>query len=60
MIKKSFYLTIVTTLLLFSSCFAKEIYVSPKGNDSNSGTKSSPYLSFEKALEQVKRNDKKI
>ena len=46
MIRKKISLTIVTTLLLLGSCFAKEIYVSPKGNDSNSGTKSSPYLSF--------------
>jgi len=67
MIRKSFLLTIATTLLMLSSCVgisngvansndvAKEFYVSPKGNDSNSGTKNNPYLSFEKALEQVKK-----
>ena len=55
MIRKSFYLTIVTTLLLLNSCFAKEIYVSSIGDDSNSGTKSRLYISFEKALEQVKK-----
>ena len=67
MVIKSFYLIIITTLLMLSSCVAtnngvadsnditKGIYVSPVGNDSNLGTKNSPYLSFEKALEQVKK-----
>jgi len=32
-----------------------KIYVSPTGNDANLGTKNNPYLSFEKALEEVKK-----
>ena len=56
MTKKSIFLISFTiVLLLANNCFAKEIYLSPTGNDANSGTKNNPYLSFEKALEQVKK-----
>ena len=48
-------LTILLVLLMLSNSFAKDIYVSPKGNDANSGTKNSPYLSFKKALLEVKK-----
>ncbi|WP_405562440.1 chitobiase/beta-hexosaminidase C-terminal domain-containing protein [Polaribacter sp. Asnod6-C07] len=48
-------LTILLVLLMLSNSFANDIYVSPKGNDANSGTKNSPYLSFEKALQEVKK-----
>tara|TARA_B110000902_G_scaffold169902_1_gene193510 strand:- start:257 stop:619 length:363 start_codon:yes stop_codon:yes gene_type:complete len=41
---------------MISSSFAKDIYVSTIGNDLNSGTKKNPYLSFYKALDQVKKH----
>jgi len=67
MIKKNLLLTLVSISILLSNCVAisnnvaisndvaKEIYVSPTGNDANLGTKNNPYLSFEKALEEVKK-----
>ncbi|WP_179319189.1 chitobiase/beta-hexosaminidase C-terminal domain-containing protein [Winogradskyella helgolandensis] len=48
-------LTVLIALLVFGNAFAKDIYVSSKGDDANSGTKNSPYLSFEKALQEVKK-----
>lgn len=69
--KRSVLLMVATVILILSSCvakglqvspkgnasnfFVKEIYVSPKGNDANSGTKNNPYLTCEKALQQVKK-----
>ncbi len=35
-----------------------DFYVSTKGNDSNSGTKDSPFLTIEKAVEAVRNTDK--
>lgn len=40
---------------IFSS-FAADFYVSPKGNDKNSGTKQSPFLTIEKAKTAVLKN----
>jgi len=70
MYKRNVLLIITTVILMLTSCVAKglhlsskennpnsvtkEIHLSPKGNDTNSGTKNNPYLTFEKALEQVK------
>ncbi|WP_179338488.1 chitobiase/beta-hexosaminidase C-terminal domain-containing protein [Winogradskyella ludwigii] len=48
-------LTVLIALFVFGNAFAKDIYVSSKGDDANSGTKNSPYLSFEKALQEVKK-----
>ncbi|TCL67458.1 chitobiase/beta-hexosaminidase-like protein [Mariniflexile fucanivorans] len=48
-------LIVLVVLLITGNSFAKDIYVSPKGDDANSGTKNSPYLSFEKALQDVKK-----
>jgi len=55
MIKRKKILTVLAILLMIGNLFAQEIYVSPKGDDTNSGTKSSPYGSFEKALLDVKK-----
>jgi len=48
-------LMVLVILLMTGNSFAKDIYVSPTGDDANSGTKNSPYLSFEKALQDVKK-----
>lgn len=53
--KKNFVLTLITVLLLQNFSFAQEIFVSTSGDDKNKGTKNSPYLSFTKALTQVKK-----
>ena len=53
--KKNCVLTFITVLLFQSFSIAKEIYVSTNGDDKNKGTKNSPYLSFEKALKEVKK-----
>ena len=51
---KSQLFLFITILLSFSSCTSNnEFYVSPTGNDSNSGTKGKPFLSFSKAREAV-------
>ena len=55
MIKKNLVLMIITILLLQNLSFAQVFYVSPNGDDKNKGTKNSPYLSFGKALKQVKK-----
>ena len=52
---KNCLLTLITVLLFQSFSIAKEIYVSTNGNDKNKGTKRSPYLSFKKALKEVKK-----
>ncbi len=45
-------------LLLFSvSLFAREIYVSPSGNNSGDGTINSPYRTISYALEQAESGD---
>ncbi|MDO6801405.1 chitobiase/beta-hexosaminidase C-terminal domain-containing protein [Wenyingzhuangia sp. 1_MG-2023] len=48
-------LTALAVLLMLGNSFAKDIYVSPKGDDVNSGAKNSPYLSFKRALQEVKK-----
>ena len=53
--KKNFVLVLITLLLFQNFSFAKDIYVSTAGDDNNQGTKNSPYLSFTKALTQVKK-----
>ena len=55
MIKNKNILTTLVVLLMIGNSFAKDIYVSPKGDDTNLGTESSPYLSFKKALQDVKK-----
>jgi hypothetical protein len=49
---------IILQLALYSSIFpvfGKTIYVSPKGNDSNSGTQAKPVLTFGKAQELARK-----
>lgn len=59
MIRKKKSLIIALSFFWCINSFAKDIYVSPIGNDLNSGTKKNPYLSFYKALEQVKNHAEK-
>ncbi len=49
------YRTLFILFFIVHSLCAKEIYVSPVGKDSNSGTKESPFASFERAVEETKR-----
>ena len=52
--KIQFLLFFTLILAFFCSCTDNnEFYVSPSGNDSNSGTKGNPFLSFSKATEAV-------
>lgn len=46
---------IIVFEIIFCSCFSqnKEFYVSPLGNDNNSGTKEQPFLSFNRAWTAV-------
>ena len=55
MIANRFLLTIITVILMISMSSAKDIYISPIGNDFSLGTKNSPYLSLKKSLEEVKK-----
>src|SRR5690554_968274 len=54
-IMKSYVLFGVFILLFFVSCSksSNNFYVSPDGNDDNSGTQSSPFQSIQKAKEAV-------
>ena len=45
----------VIFLLLASQLTAKEIFVSPSGNDQGKGTQDSPFASFSRALVEVKK-----
>jgi hypothetical protein len=51
-------INLIITLFLFCSsvAFAKDIYVSPVGSDSNTGSKENPFASFERALDEVKKS----
>ncbi|MDV7187352.1 right-handed parallel beta-helix repeat-containing protein [Lutibacter sp. TH_r2] len=42
-------LLIVVTFFVLSNVYSKDIYVAKNGNDSNSGTEESPYLTISKA-----------
>jgi len=53
--KNNFLFFLGAFLLIHNFSFAKDIYVATNGNDKNNGTKNSPYLSFEKAVNQVKK-----
>ncbi len=44
---------LIAFLLIVHSLFAKEIFVSPTGNDNNPGTKDRPFGSVERALEET-------
>lgn len=44
----------MASLSMFSILFAGEIYVSPRGNDKNAGTKEAPYLTLNHALKQAR------
>lgn len=45
---------LLTGLLLTSSAWAADLYVSPNGSDSNSGTQSAPFRTIQKAAGLVK------
>ena len=55
MSENKLFIFFVAFLFIHNFSFAKDIYVSTHGNDENSGTQKSPYLSFEKAVSQVKK-----
>lgn len=42
-------------MIVVNHLFAKEIFVSPIGNDSENGTKENPYATFAKALNEVNK-----
>ena len=48
---------IILLLILTTAAYAKEICVSPSGNDGNAGTEKSPLLSIQKALSQARPGD---
>ena len=49
--KKTFTVfVLMASLSMFSILFAGEIYVSPRGNDKNAGTKEAPYLTLNLSL----------
>ena len=53
--KKTFTVfVLMASLSMFSILFAGEIYVSPRGNDKNAGTKEAPYLTLNHALKQAR------
>ena len=48
---------LVLLLCLSSEVVAKDLFVSPSGNDKNNGSKSSPFASVQKAVNQAKAGD---
>lgn len=48
------HLSLLLLLSCFSSVFAAEIYVSPKGNDFNSGSKAEPKASLHSAIREAR------
>ena len=52
---------IVIFILLFiaSSTYSQEFYISPKGNDKNSGSKGEPFQTLEKARDAIKNYKKR-
>lgn len=49
------YKVFILLLLIACQLQAKEIFVSPLGDDSNSGTKESPFATFSRALTETKK-----
>ncbi len=47
--------TLIAFLLIANVAFAKDLFVSPKGNDKNSGSKEQPFFSFERALAETQK-----
>jgi len=55
----NFSILLFLTLISISGClYAQTIYVSPVGNDKNSGTKERPVCSFERAQQIARKFDK--
>ena len=52
-IKKSFMLTLMLTLVAFVAVNATDYHVSPEGNDGNNGSESNPWLTLSHATGQV-------
>ena len=53
--KRVHSLVLSATLLLALSCPAAELYVSPVGSDTNSGTLAKPFATFERARDEARR-----
>ena len=51
--------TFIICLLMLQSSFAKDIYVSPKGNDTNNGTLKAPFKTIDKARLAVQKEIQK-
>ena len=51
-----FYIIIPILVISFQACSKSEgeLYISSDGNDQNSGTKSSPFASFDRAFEEIR------
>lgn len=45
----------IALLFIANSLFAKDIFVSPVGDDSNTGTKAFPFASFKRAVSETKK-----
>lgn len=53
--KKTFiYLILSSFFGLFSTLFAGEIYVSPRGSDKNPGTRKAPFYTLDRAVKQAR------
>jgi hypothetical protein len=48
------YKILITILFFTNSLFAKDIFVSPLGDDSSDGTKTNPFATFERAVKETK------
>jgi hypothetical protein len=57
MIIKKIFAATICLLLFLPTVFSKVFFVAPNGNDSNSGTKSSPFLSISRAQDCVVPGD---
>ena len=51
--------TFIICLLMLQTSFAKDIYVSPKGNDTNNGTLKAPFKTIDKARLAVQKEIQK-
>ena len=56
-VMKSFFLTAVTMLwvAMASSVFARDVYVSPSGDDANSGTLEKPFATLQRAQQEARQ-----
>lgn len=56
--KKLLFTAFILSTCVFVSC-ARDIYLSPNGNDSNNGTRKKPLKTVEKAVEIIHKSDDK-